>query len=458
MLPSDRQAHEILVGAVGLKKHFPVRGGVLRRTIAQVRAVDGVDLFVRRGETLALVGESGCGKTTLGRLLLRLIPPTSGEVLFNVPANLYASARDRWHRIAQDDGAMRSPKGPQGDGLDPYAITRLRTRAFKPLRRRMQPVFQDPFTSLDPRMLVKDILAEPILINNQMTRPEAMERVAQLLQEVGLRPDHLYRFPHEFSGGQRQRIAIARALAPEPEFLLLDEPTSALDVSVQAQILNLLKDIQRRQGLTYLLITHNLSVVRHMADRVAVMYLGRIVEEAPTRELFGSPLHPYTKALLSAVPVPDPKRRREKILLPGDVPSPVDPPTGCRFHTRCNAVMPHCGWSPRDAASAAAYLFDSSRNPHASTLPALSEVSMEGNRLRLLFGGSRPTEAQRQVVADLVRGRAAEAGGMAFQAIREVALAEGSIVLEFPPPLEPAWVEVAPGHSVACYLYPQPQA
>ncbi|TLZ96770.1 MAG: ABC transporter ATP-binding protein, partial [Methanobacteriota archaeon] len=273
----------MLVGAVGLKKHFPVKGGVLRRTIAQVRAVDGVDLFVRRGETLALVGESGCGKTTLGRLLLRLIPPTSGEVLFNVPANLYASARDRWHRIAQDDGAMRSPKGPQGDGLDPYAITRLRTRAFKPLRRRMQPVFQDPFTSLDPRMLVKDILAEPILINNQMTRPEAMERVAQLLQEVGLRPDHLYRFPHEFSGGQRQRIAIARALAPEPEFLLLDEPTSALDVSVQAQILNLLKDIQRRQGLTYLLITHNLSVVRHMADRVAVMYLGRIVEEAPTR-------------------------------------------------------------------------------------------------------------------------------------------------------------------------------
>src|SRR5437773_21621 len=338
VLPSDRQAHEILVGAVGLKKHFPVKGGVHRRTIAQVRAVDGVDLFVRRGETLALVGESGCGKTTLGRLLLRLIPPTSGEVLFNVPANLYASARDRWHRIAQDDGAMRSPKGRQGAGLDPYAI--------------------------------------------------------------------------------------ARALAPEPEFLLLDEPTSALDVSVQAQILNLLKDIQRRQGLTYLLITHNLSVVRHMADRVAVMYLGRIVEEALTRELFESPLHPYTKALLSAVPVPDPKKRRDKILLPGDVPSSVDPPTGCRFHTRCNAVMPHCGWSPRDAASAAAYLFDSSRNPHASTLPALSEVSMEGNRLRLLFGGSRPTEAQRQVVADLVRGRAAEAGGMALQAIREVGLDE----------------------------------
>src|SRR5216117_1631410 len=385
VLPSDRQAHEILVGAVGLKKHFPVKGGVLRRTIAQVRAVDGVDLFVRRGETLALVGESGCGKTTLGRLLLRLIPPTSGEVLFNVPANLYASARDRWQRTAEEDGAMRIPKGPQGDGLDPYAITRLRTRAFKPFRRRMQPVFQDPFTSLDPRMLVKDILAEPILINNQMTRPEAMERVAQLLQEVGLRPDHLYRFPHEFSGGQRQRIAIARALAPEPEFLLLDEPTSALDVSVQAQILNLLQDIQQKQGLTYLLITHNLSVVRHMADRVAVMYLGRIVERAPTAELFANPLHPYTKALLSAIPVPDPSRRRERIILPGEVPSPINPPSGCRFHTRCGFVLVHCGWSPRDIATIATHLFDPSRNPDAADLTKLEEVVIQGDRLLLEY-------------------------------------------------------------------------
>ncbi len=456
MPPTDRPTRDLLVAALGLEKHFPVKGGILRRTIARVRAVDGVDLSVRRGETLALVGESGCGKTTLGRLLLRLIPPSAGEVLFNVPSESYAMARDLWHRAAGNGHPPKSPSGPLGTVLDQFAITRLRPRAFKPFRRHMQPVFQDPFTSLDPRMLVKDIIAEPIVINRLMSRPEATERAAQLLREVGLREDHLYRFPHEFSGGQRQRIAIARALAPEPEFLLLDEPTSALDVSVQAQILNLLKDIQRRQGLTYLLITHNLSVVRQMADRVAVMYLGRIVEQAPTRELFENPLHPYTKALLSAVPVPDPKRRRERILLPGDVPSPVNPPTGCRFHTRCNAVMTQCGWGPRDTASAAAYLFDSSRNPQASALPPLAEVTIRENVLSLRFGGVPPTETHRQEVAALVRSRAQAPGGMGFQAVQSVRVREDEIELEFVPPKEPTLAEVSPRHWVACYLYPVP--
>ena len=448
MPPPLDTRNEVLLAARGIKKHFPVKGGLLQRTVATVLAVDGVDLAIRRGETVALVGESGCGKTTFGRLLLRLIEPTEGDVLFNVP-------EDAYERIRSDGVASSKSAGPADDLVRRYSLTRLRRRSMKALRRFMQPVFQDPFTSLDTRMLIKDILAEPLLVNGLSTRQEAYEVGAKLLQEVGLRPEHLYRFPHEFSGGQRQRIAIARALAPEPEFLLLDEPTSALDVSVQAQILNLLKDIQRRQRLTYLLITHNLSVVRHMADRVAVMYLGRIVETAPTTELFANPLHPYTKALLAAVPVPDPQRRRERIILPGEIPSPIAPPAGCRFHTRCNAVLPHCGWSPRDIASTAAFLFDPSRNPGASDLPTLDEVTIRGDVLLLRYR-SPATEAHRSRVEALVRERAAPPQGISFRAIRDVVLADGRVALEFLPAIEPPLIEVSSQHFVACYLYPEP--
>jgi len=446
----SRDRNEILLAARGLKKHFPVKGGLLQREIATVRAVDGVDLVIRRGETVALVGESGCGKTTLGRLLLRLIEPTEGDVLFNVPVEVFERLRTNGRDVVPDDGHTK-------DLLRQYSLTRLRRRSMKALRRFMQPVFQDPFTSLDPRLLVKDIVAEPLLVSGLATRLEAYEQSARLLQEVGLRPEHLYRFPHEFSGGQRQRIAIARALAPEPEFLLLDEPTSALDVSVQAQILNLLKEIQQRQNLTYLLITHNLSVVRHMADRVAVMYLGRILERTRTAELFANPMHPYTKALLSAVPVPDPKRRRERIILPGDVPSPIAPPAGCRFHTRCNAVLPHCGWSSRDVAATAAYLFDPSRNPEASDLPPLEEVTIRGDEVLLLRYREPATESHRLRVEALVRARSSRPDGIAFRAIARVGLDTGRVVLEFLPPLEPELLEIAPHHFVACYLYPGTQ-
>jgi oligopeptide/dipeptide ABC transporter ATP-binding protein len=324
------------------------------------------------------------------------------------------------------------------------------------IRRYMQSVFQDPFTSLDPRMLVKDIVTEPILVNKLMNKAEAEERAAALLQEVGLRAEHLYRFPHEFSGGQRQRIAVARALAPTPKFLLLDEPTSALDVSVQAQILNLLKDIQQAQGLTYLLITHNLSVVKQMADRVGVMHLGKIAEEAATVELFNSPLHPYTKALLSAVPVPDPKKKRDRIILAGDLPSPMDPPSGCRFHTRCPAVMPVCGWGPKDMARLAAHLFDCSSNPKASGLPTLQEVSMKGDVLRLLFLKAQTTELHRSLVEKLVKEQQADGPyRVMFQAVRRVTLEDSSIELEFLPAREPQMIEVNPGHLCACYLYQQ---
>ena len=296
-----------LIKVKDLKKYFFVRGGILLRTIGTVRAVDGVSFDIKKGETLGLVGESGCGKTTVGRTILLLLKPTAGEIRF-----------------------------------EGHVITKLNKHEIKPLRRRMQIVFQDPFGSLNPRMTVSDIIGRPMEIHGLVKQGEKGEKVIELLKLVGLNPDHLYRFPHEFSGGQRQRIAIARALALYPEFLVLDEPTSSLDVSVQAQILNLLKDLQVKFGLTYLFISHNLSMIRHMSDRIAVMYLGKIVEMAEAEDMFREQLHPYTRALFSAIPLPDPKFRRSRIVLKGDVPSPINPPSGCRFHPRCQDAGIQC--------------------------------------------------------------------------------------------------------------------
>jgi oligopeptide/dipeptide ABC transporter ATP-binding protein len=290
-----------------LVKHFPVRRGLFGRTAGVVRAVDGVSFSVARGETLGLVGESGSGKTTTGRVILRLLPATSGRVEF--------------------DGA---------------SVLDLPAGAMRALRRRMQIVFQDPYSSLNPRMTVGDAIAEPIVVHRLARGSAARDRVAELLGLVGLSAEHAGRFPHEFSGGQRQRVGIARALALGPDLVICDEPVSALDVSIQAQILNLLDELQARLGLTYLFIAHDLSVVRHISDRVAVMYLGRIVEEAPTAALFQRPLHPYTKALLAAVPAPRPSAPRARTVLSGDAPSPVTPPPGCPFHPRCPEAVPEC--------------------------------------------------------------------------------------------------------------------
>jgi peptide/nickel transport system ATP-binding protein/oligopeptide transport system ATP-binding protein len=290
-----------LVDVAGLVKHFPVKGGILQRTVATVKAVDGVSFQVRRGETLGLVGESGCGKTTVGRLLLRLIDPTAGTIRF--------------------------------DGVD---ITRLGGRALRPYRRRMQVIFQDPYASLDPRTPIGDSIGEGLRIHGIGSRRDRQAKVERMMDLVGLsRRIHARRYPHEFSGGQRQRIGIARALVLEPDLVVCDEPVSALDVSIQAQVLNLLASLQRELGLTYVFIAHNMGVVEHISDRVAVMYLGRIAEVAERRTLFREPAHPYTEALLSAVPIPDPELRRQRIILRGDVPSPVNPPPGCRFNPRC---------------------------------------------------------------------------------------------------------------------------
>jgi peptide/nickel transport system ATP-binding protein len=302
----------ILLEVKGLKKHFPIHGGLLRRVVGQVKAVDGVNFYIKKGETLGLVGESGCGKSTTGRAIIRLHEPTAGEIVFDDPQ------------------------------LGKIHVEQLDAKQLKQVRPNMQIIFQDPFSSLDPRMTVGRIIGEPLVINNVVSGQALRDRVAELLTVVGLRPEHASRYPHAFSGGQRQRIGIARALALNPKLIICDEPVSALDVSVQAQVLNLLEDLQKQFDLTYLFVAHDLSVVEHISDRVAVMYVGYLVEMASTEELYYNPKHPYTEALLAAIPKPDPRKRTRPHKLPGDVPSPANPPSGCYFHPRCRYAEDIC--------------------------------------------------------------------------------------------------------------------
>ena len=299
---------EVLLKAENIVKHFPIYGGLFSRQVAAVKAVQNVSFEIKKGETLGLVGESGCGKSTLGRCLIRLIDTTSG--------NIYFKGKD---------------------------ITKTKGEELRLLRRQMQIIFQDPYASLNPRITIGEILEEPLIIHNLFDSPgDRKNRVRELVDLVGLRPEHLSRYPHEFSGGQRQRVGIARALAVNPELIICDEPVSALDVSIQAQIINLLMDLQQKLGLTYVFIAHDLKVVEHVSQRVAVMYLGQIVESAAADDLYKAPQHPYTQALLSAIPVPDPKPREQRIILTGDVPSPISPPPGCYFNPRCPKSTPEC--------------------------------------------------------------------------------------------------------------------
>lgn len=457
MTSAEPASSEHIFKVENLKVHFPILGGVLRRPVGWVHAVDGVSFAIRRGETLGVVGESGCGKTTTGRALLRLVRVTGGSITYFAPA---------------EDGKASSP----------VDLAKLKARDVRHLRRRIQIIFQDPSSSLDPRQLVKSIVGEPIRIHGMTalkcvqcgalvpihleapgatcnacggtTKPVPLHgadleaRIIELLERVGLNPEHMFRFPHEFSGGQKQRIAITRALALKPAFLVLDEPTSSLDVSVQAQILNLLKDLQRDYGLTYMFITHNLSVVRHMADRIAVMYLGRFIEVADKRKLFDRPLHPYTKGLLESIPIPDPARRRELALMKGEVPTPVNPPLGCRFHPRCPVALPHCGWEARDLQRS---LEDAVRDsPESPLAQGVRDMESDGVRLRVRLKGD--SEAAATALRAFLDDGAAKGLPM-YQAVEGMDREGDAVVVRFLNAKEPQLKEVEPDHAVACYLY-----
>ncbi|MGH8911355.1 MAG: ABC transporter ATP-binding protein [Acidimicrobiia bacterium] len=435
---ADNAAARSVISIRGVKKHFPIKEGALQRVVGQVRAVDGVSFDIRQGESVGLVGESGCGKTTLGRCIAGLVDPTHGGIYFRLPDG-DAVTLDSIEATPED---QRSPEQlAQLKAIDSrYRVDALSGNAWRAYRRNCQVVFQDSFSSLNPRQLVKDIVGRPLRVHHEASGSELTERVVSLLESVGMGRQHLHCYPHQFSGGQRQRISIARALALDPEFIVLDEPTSALDVSVQAQILNLLHNLQEERGLTYLFISHDLGVVRLMSDRIAVMYLGHVVEQGTADELFETPRHPYTEALLAANPDINSEPEDKIEGLEGTVPDPANPPEGCRFHTRCPVVTPACGWEVDDAV---AWI-----NEDENLLAALTDIERRSNFDATLFFAD---EAAAAAVA-----RAMTEGGVPpamAVALDEVTADQEKVTIRFVE-ADRVWLEnVGNEHLTSCLLH-----